>query len=158
MLCYQHALAQNIDLEKIEFRGLGFCSSEEMIIENLGDPEKVFEPDYECGYLSAEEQNKKIYTLDYKDFRFTGNNTENYVIDEICFNNEAVVLNYLNYQIDSGTTIHKLAEIFGQSSFPNLRSDSGVVIIPNKDRNEEDGFEFEFKNGKLVCMRYWSPC
>ena len=158
IICSQSGSAQTIDFDKIKFQGLTSSSSKELIIEKLGSPETVYEPNYECGFLSSEEQSKNFSTLDYTNFKFTGNETDNYILNEICFNNESIVLNYAEYQLNSKTDIKTLVEIFNEDSFLTLPSDTGVVIVPNKNKTQEDGFGFEIKNGKLISIHYWSPC
>lgn len=158
LFCYQIGSTQNIDFDKLNFQGLSPYSPKEIIIEKHGNPGKVYEPNYECGFLSSEEQSKKFSTLDYTNYKFTGNETDDYILDEICFNNESIVLNYEEYQLNWETDIKTLVEIFNVDSFLNLPSDTGVVIIPNKNKIQEDGYGFEIKNGKLTSIHYWSPC
>lgn len=154
----QSGAAQTIDFDKLTFQSLKPYSSKEKIIEKLGTPKTVLEPNYECGFLSSEEQNKSFYTLDYNDFKFTGNDNDSYVLDEINFENNPVVLSYSSHQLNSKTDINTLAKIFGMDAFLNLPSDTGVVIVPNKNKVQEDGYGFEIKNGKLISIHYWSPC
>lgn len=158
ILFWQDCSAQNIDFDKLNFQGLPPNSPRELIIEKLGNPERILDPNYECGFLSAEEQNKDFFTLDFGDFQFTGNETDNYILDKIHFGSESIVLNYSYYKFNSSTEITTLAKIFGMEAFLNLPSDTGVVIIPNKNKTQEDGFEFAIENGKLRSIYYWSPC
>ncbi|MFD0933300.1 hypothetical protein ACFQ0R_11890 [Psychroflexus salinarum] len=154
----QSGSAQTIDFDKLTFQNLSPFSSKEKIIEKLGGPQAVYEPNYECGFLSAEEQNKPFYTLDYNEFKFTGNDNESYVLDKINFETRPVVLTYSGHQINSKTDINTLAKIFSMDAFLDLPSDTGVVIIPNKNKVQEDGYGFEIINGKLISIHYWSPC
>lgn len=140
------------------FQSLASSSSKELIIEKLGIPHTVYEPNYECGFLSSEEQSKDFFNLDYTNYIFTGNETDNYILKEICFKNESIVLNYAEYQLNSETDTITLAKIFGEDAFTNLQPNNGMVGLPNKNRMSEDAYMFEIKNGKLISIHYWSPC
>ncbi len=155
---FQSGSAQTINFDKLTLQSLTPKSSKEKIIQILGNPETVYEPSYECGFLSSEEQSKSFYSLDYIDFKFTGNDNESYVLDEFNFKNNSIVLNYSGYQLNSKTDLSTLAKIFGVDAFLNLPFDTGVVIVPNKNKVQEDGFGFKIKNGKLISIHYWSPC
>lgn len=158
LLCFQIGSTQNINYDNFSLQGLSLYSTKENIIEKHGKPEKIYEPNYECGFLSAEEQGNKFSTLQYVGFKFTGNEEDHYILEEINFENNAIVLNYSGYQLSSITDINTLAKIFNEDSFLNLPSDTGVVIIPNINKIKEDGFGFKIENGKLISIHYWSLC
>ena len=107
--------AQNIDFQLISFNGLKFYSPKSEIVEKLGQPEKIFEPKYECGFLSAESQSTKYFTLDFKNIKFTGNHKESYLIEFINFNNDnSIILKYGKFNLNSETRLSELIEIFGK--------------------------------------------
>jgi len=84
----QSSLGQNVDFDQIKFKGLNFYSSKKEIIKKLGKPVKIYEPNYECGFLSNDEQGIIYYTLEYKKVKFTGNKKEKFVLEEINFKND----------------------------------------------------------------------
>lgn len=150
--------AQNVDFNLINFNGLPLNSPKQLIIKELGEPEKIFEPNYECGALSSDTQDKKFYTLEYLNVKFTGNENEDYYIDYIIFeNNPSVILNYGQYDLNCETDLSLLAKIFGKELFEGFEEDpnGGIIIFRKK---ADDGIRLEIKNGKLLSFEYWTPC
>ncbi|MFV8282778.1 hypothetical protein ACNKXS_14615 [Christiangramia marina] len=151
-------LAQNIDFKKLEVNGQSICSSKSLILEKFGEPLEITNPDYECGFLSSAEQMKEFESIVYKDFVFTGNREDDYILDEFKFNSQIFTLNYGGIDLNKGTTIDKLQEIFGKFD-DEYRSDQSIYIfIPNQDKMQDDGYLFQFNKGKLVLIEYWSRC
>ncbi|MFV8225176.1 hypothetical protein [Christiangramia aquimixticola] len=101
---------------------------------------------------------KDFETLDYKHVQFTGNEEDLFILDQINFNEEATCIFYKEYQLNNKTTITELIKIFGESYFKDLKNNSGDVVIPNKNKTSEDGYQFELRNRKLISITYWSPC
>jgi hypothetical protein len=97
-------------------------------------------------------------TLEYKHVKFTGNDSDGYIIDTVNFLNGTTPLSYTTFQLNAETSLEDLREIFGGELFNDLNKNSEMLIIPNKDKNKEDGFQFQLKNGKLISITYWSPC
>ena len=151
-------LAQDIDFKKLEVNGQSICSSKSLILEKFGEPIKITNPDYECGFLSSAEQMKKFESLVYKDMIFTGNREDDYILDEFKFNSEIYTLNYDGVDLKKGITIEKLQEIFGKFDDRYISDQTKYIGIPNQDKIQEDGYSFQFENGKLVLIKYWSPC
>ena len=151
-------LAQNIDFKKLEVNGQSICSSKSLILEKFGEPLEITNPDYECGFLSSPEQMKEFESIVYKDFVFTGNREDDYILDEFKFNSQISTLKYGGIDLNKGTTIDKLQEIFGKFD-DEYRSDQSIYIfIPNQDKMQEDGYLFQFNKGELVLIEYWSRC
>lgn len=151
-------LAQSIDIDLIKYNGLSFYSSKSEIIEKLGQPEKTYDPNYDCGFLSTYSQDIEFLTLDYGIVKFTGNEKDLYVLEQVNFdNNRSVKIEYGNYILTYETNLNMLIEIFGQElekQFEN--SENGYVVIIND--NADDGIRIEIKDGKLIQFGYWSPC
>lgn len=150
--------AQNVDFNLIKFNGLSLNSPKELIIKEMGEPEKIFEPNYECGALSSDTQNKKFYTLQYSNVKFTGNEDEDYYIDYLKFeDNSPVVLKYGHYDLNCETGLSLLAVIFGKEVIEDFEEDpNGGIIILKK--GGIDGIRLEIKDGKLLSFEYWTPC
>jgi len=149
---------QTIDFDLINYKGIKFNSTEAEIVEILGKPDSTYEPNYECGFLSSDWQETTYFTLEYLKIKFTGNQKEKYLIEEINFENDkSVILKYGNHKLTCETELTELAEIFGKELkifFKN--SYNGNIVVPHK--NGDDGMRIEIKNGKLVRFKYWSPC
>lgn len=158
ILSSQNIRAQNIDFDKLIFEDISCYSSKLNIIEKLGEPLKIYNPDYECGFLSSDEQMKEFETLEYESIKFTGNKDDKFIIDEINFSNTSTSITYSTFQLNSETTLADLNKIFGYINTDNLKNDSGILIIPNENKLKEDGFQFILKNGKLISVMYWNPC
>ncbi|MCB0844998.1 MAG: hypothetical protein KDE26_17230 [Bacteroidetes bacterium] len=147
------SFAQQINPNLITLNGLPFFSTQSQILEKMGPPAKIFEPKYECGFLSEEEQGRKFFTLKYPGLPFTGNETDKYLIEEIDFSaNSEIQLMYNGQAIFANMTIEKLSAVFGVDFEPN--SVEKLIYFERAD----DGFVFQFKDGKLIKISYWSPC
>ena len=154
----QLSFGQTIDFGKFKYKGLNFFSSESDIIAKIGKPKKVYEPNYECGFLSNDEQGLIYYTLDYGKIKFTGNKTEKFVLEKINFeNNNSMILNYGKYKLTNKTTFNELIEIFGKEITNLIGRDLNGRFIIMHEKND-DGIAIEVKNGKLIQIEYWSPC
>ena len=155
LACYP-LQGQTLEVEKFKFKGLSFRSTKEEIIKTLGQPRKIFEPNFECGFLSSEEQGKPFYALDYGNIRFVGNEEDGYIVDEYQFT-YGMSFTYNGVRLDMDTGLDKLIEVFGMElfgSFHDSSTDSKLVRFSDSD----DGFMFYLKEGRLSMLSYWSPC
>ena len=158
LFCFQFSIGQSIDFDKINYKGLRYYSTKQEIIKKLGSPKRIYKPNYECGFLSVDEQGVEFYTLDYGSLKFTGNKNEKFILEEINFDeNKLLFINYSNYKLNSKTTIADLINIFGKEITNPLRKTKSVHFLIMHS-NSDDGIVFHIKNGKLVKMEYWSPC
>jgi len=159
LICFgQMSFGQNVDYNLIKYNGLNFFSTKSEIIEKLGNPNKIFEPHYECGSLSSDEQGLDYFTLEYDNILFTGNETEEYILEQIDFENDnSIILNYGKFKLTCETKLTELTEIFGKEIIKYFDNDlSGGIVIPHKEY--DSGIRIELKNGKLIRFEYWSPC
>ncbi|CAM4328191.1 hypothetical protein SAMN06265348_11049 [Pedobacter westerhofensis] len=76
---------ETMDGSAFRIDGQSFTLKKEVILRKYGKPIRIFEPKYECGFLSEDEQGMKFFSLDYGDLKFTGNNKEGYLLEEIVF-------------------------------------------------------------------------
>ena len=150
---------QSLDFEKFEYKGIKFYSSKYKIIETLGEPNRIFKPNYDCGNLSSEWQGIEYITLAYKEIQLTGNDKEKYLIENIDFaNDKSLELIYGEYKLTSETKLIDLIKIFGEQV--KNRVDKGQVdgkfIVQHEMR--DDGIILEIENKKLVSFSYWTSC
>jgi len=155
LLITQSNIAQSIDFKELQINGLSSVSSKNIILEKFGKPLKVFNPDYDCGFLSSNEQMKEIESLKYNNFIFTGNNKDNFIIDEFNFKESMYVVSYCGIDLNHKTTTNEILKIFGYNE--NGKNLSDYIFIPNDKEYSEDGYMFEFIDGKLISISYWSP-
>jgi len=154
----QSSLGQNVDFDKIKFKGLNFYSSKKEIIKKFGKPVKIYEPNYECGFLSNDEQGIIYYTLEYKKVKFTGNKKEKFVLEEINFKNDKkIFLEYGKYKFSNKTTIKDLILIFGTKIKDQIKNRINTHFMLFQ-KGADDGIIFFLKDGKLIRIEYWSPC
>ena len=149
---------QNVNYDLIKFNDLNFFSTKKEIIEKLGNPNKIYEPNYECGFLSSDEQGKEYFTLKYDKIIFTGNETEKYVLEKINFENDnSIILNYGKYKLTCETELNELVKIFGNEIIKYFDNNlNGEIILRHYEY--DSGIRIELKNGKLIRFEYWSPC
>ena len=140
ILFVQLVLGKNVDFKKRKYNGLDFNSTKDEIVRKLGNPKKIFNPNYECGFLSGDEQGDGYFTLDYGKIKYTGNTKEKYLLEKITFENKKVVLFYGKNRLTSVTTFTQLSKIFGKKFKEN-----GSFLIPSI--NGDDGIKIELKNG-----------
>jgi len=128
-----------------------FYPQKNMIVAMYGQPVREYEPNYECGFLSESEQGAKYYTVQYSNYKFTGNSTEGYRIEEILFDG----------RLKSRVTI-KDKELSQNTSTKDVESIFNNTITASEFKvyfdKADDGLVFVFDNNLLTKIYYWSPC
>ncbi|WP_430907509.1 hypothetical protein [Maribacter sp. 2-571] len=158
ILIAQTGFAQNVDFDLIKYNGLDFLSSRLEITKTLGSPNKEYAPNYDCGFLSIDEQGIPFITLDFKKIKFTGTDKQNYLIEEVIFENDnSINLSYGEFVMNCETDSADLIKIFGDKTAERLTDNftGGIVIFHAKN---DDGIRLQLRNGKLIRWQYYSPC
>ena len=156
---FNFGFGQKLDFDKFELKRLAFFSTKSEIIEIMGEPNLTFEPNYDCGGLSAEWQGYKIFTLDYGKITLTGNEASNYLIERVDFENDSSIeLTYGQHKLNCDTRIDELSQIFGKQIQERIDKGqyNGVFSVLHEER--DDGILLDIKDGKLIQFRYWTPC
>lgn len=155
-----HAQEGSIDFSVLRLKGLEFTSEKKAIVKAFGEPLKMVEPKYECGFHSEDEQGEKYYQLVYDNIVFIGNEKEKYGIESIDFNSTSdFSLEYGKWKLNHKTSINDFVKIFGESIRENfMESDSETTGVLLFFRDADSGLKFTFKSGYLTTMEYWSPC
>ena len=155
---FQLSFSQSVDFDLIKYNELDFHSTKLEIIEKFGKPEKSYDPNYECGFLSTESQDGEYLTLDYGKIKFTGNEKELFVLEQVVLENDSsIIIKYGNENLSCETDLTKLIEIFGDGLTKHFGNKlEGAIIIFHK--KADDGIRLSIKNGKLIRFEYWSPC
>ena len=139
-----------INWSYLKIDGLSLHLKKDKIVGLFGKPTRIYDPKYECGFLS-EEQGQKFYSLDYGILKFTGNSKDGYVLDELKFNPTLKhKVTFKNITLSHQTTIKEFEAIFG------VKVDGSNKMLYHK--GADDGYYFKFLKGKLTYMEYWSPC
>src|SRR5690606_19588772 len=127
----QLSFSQSVDFDLIKYNGLNFLSTKFEIIEKLGQPEKSYDPNYECGFLSTESQDGEYLTLDYGKIKFTGNEKELYVLEQVDLENDSlIIIKYGNENLTCKTDLTKLIEIFGDGLAKHFGNElNGAIVI-----------------------------
>ncbi|WP_196888071.1 hypothetical protein [Aureivirga sp. CE67] len=146
------SFSQNLDFEKFEINGLKFYSSKKSIIEKFGEPTKIFEPNYDCGGLSAHWQNIPFYSLVYENFNFIGNKKDGYLLENVDFNKlfSIIKIKYNKVILNADSTQKELEKLFKVKLKTN-----GKTLIQNQN---DEGIIVELKKGKLTSISYWTSC
>ena len=140
-----------IDSDEIRINGIGFNATREQILKEFGNPIRIFQPNYECGFLSTEEQGAVYYSIKYDFLVFTGNNAEGYLLEEaLIAPTLKAKISYKGKGLSHNTTIKEFESIFETK----VEGDSVLLFFKGAD----DALDFTFKNGKLDKIEYWSPC
>ena len=148
--------AQFLEQKLLKVNGLSFVSGQDQIIAAFGQPDQTYEPNYDCGFLSSEEQGKTFYSLVYSGLKFTGNKSDNYLIEEVDLRkNSSLKIRYKDHNLNSVSSAKELAEILGIKPNSEYETNTTLKVF---FQNSDDAIFFLFKNGKLVKLDYWSPC
>jgi hypothetical protein len=140
-----------INQADLKINGLSFLSGKKEILKTFGEPLKTFRPKYECGFISEDEQGAKYYTLDYGSFRFTGNESEGYLLENAVMSADTKIsITYQGHSISGRTTLQELEQLFGAEL---TRSEVKVFF-----KDADDALVFSIAGEKLIRVMYWSPC
>ena len=145
------AQKSTISTRDIRINGLGFYSTKQNIIDVFGKPAKEYQPNYECGFLSDDEQNVTYFTLEYADVKFTGNEKAKYVLDKIKFND----ITNLTF-IYKGKTFSRQTSVEDFCHFMGVENSKTSFLFFVED--VDNALLFRFTNGFLSSIQYWSPC
>ena len=158
IISIQLSFSQSVDFDLIKYNGLNFHCSKTEILEKFGQPTKTYDPNYECGFLSTDSLDSEYLTLDYGKIKFTGNEKELFVLEQVDLENDtSIFIKYGNENLTCNTDLSKLIEIFGDGLSKHFGNKiDGAIVIFQKDA--DDGIRLTLKNGKLVHFEYWSPC
>ena len=140
-----------ISYQDLKINNLYTITKKENIIKTFGNPSKVFEPKYECGFLSEAEQGQKYYSLQYTFLKFTGNSKEGYQLEEIKFNPKAnFKFTYKGRKLSHTTNKNQFEALF------KIKIKGSEISLRYK--NSESALVFTFINGLLSKINDWSPC
>jgi hypothetical protein len=149
---------RDFELGNIKFKGLGFTSTKEKIIESFGDP-KILDTSYECGAFTNDQPSGPFYLLDYKGFNYIGGNKGTFSLHNVEFDQKGITKLYFGDKGLSGlTTEEDFIKIFGEKVKDNFvkHPDHDTFLLYSKD--SDDGAIFTFKKGRLYKFEYWTPC
>lgn len=153
----QLSYAQSFDSKLFQYKGLSFTSKKSDIFDDLGVPNSITEPNYECGFLSEAEQGKKYYSLNYGNTVFTGNDEEGYLLENIVFEGGETI-QYGGFMLTGRTTVADLIVILGSEWSTGLEDPTNGSVVISFGETADDGIRIFILNGLLQKMHYWSPC
>jgi hypothetical protein len=151
------AQQSSLDLDRINFKGLGLKTNKKEINKLFGQGKKI-DTNYECGFFTNDQPEGPYYQLTYNNFVFIGSDKGAFYLQSVDFDSKGVtILNYGN-KIFSGTmTKEEFVDIFGdiaKEHFKDPKNDKIVLIANGRD----DGARFCFKDGRLVRFEFWTSC
>ncbi|UCS95375.1 hypothetical protein KZP23_10350 [Echinicola marina] len=89
----------------ITLNGIPLSATKSAIQKQFGVPINTVRPDYECGFLSSDEQGEVFYSMEYDGFKWTGNEKSSYVLDELKMEKaDSLKLVFQGQIIDQNTT------------------------------------------------------
>lgn len=149
-------VGQDFDMNKFTYQELPFFAEKEQIIKMLGQPNKELLPEYECGFLSTDSQSKVFHSLRYDYALYTGASGIKYLLEELSLE-DGVEVSYDGHKLTNQTDLDELIAIFGMDVMGSLHDTyTGRYLV--RSSNSDDGISFILENGKVVKIRYWSPC
>jgi len=128
-------------------------SNKEKILELIGQPDSISEPNYECGFHSTAEQGRKFYQYYYGSMNFILSD-KGADIERISFDKtQEIQINDL--RVHHKTTFDEIVKLMNLKIAPNANP-SFLIIHPKGAYDEH--YELEFKEGKLIQFSIWTPC
>ena len=107
------ASAQVFDFEALTIDELKIFSDKEKIITVLGDPDRIYDPEYECGYFSTETQGKPSELLSFEKLGYIGTPGEEYVAERIPLDGPFEI-RYKDVVVNSKMNLDQLIAVFGE--------------------------------------------
>lgn len=140
-----------MDASEFNIDGLAFTTKKEIILKKYGKPVRIFEPKYECGFLSADWLGIQVFSLDYGSFVFTGDSKEGYLVETIVLKpNLKLKISFRKRKISYQTTLNEFEALFG------VKVNETKKVLYHK--GGDDAHIFSFSNKRLSKIEYWSPC
>lgn len=148
-----------LDYKSISINGINHNSSKEELIDEFGDPDRSFDPGYECGSYSQEQDYIKSLTI-YKYPGFDILLVNNKVTFERIFFSELpgslqIVTDQITITKNSSLEDFKL--VFPASYQNYIKSKSVFRLLACDKCDDELHFRFNYDGG-IVSMEFWSPC
>ncbi len=156
--CTQYSV---MDADSLQFNGIGLETGLEELLREMGQPDSIVDPAYECGYFAAEGVPVKIYYYPAISFRVYEGMAEMHLID---FANDAVGLTYPRLKLNAQTTLEEI-KIHFPASYANAytlqdaadtRQYTFVRLLPKA--GVDDQIVLKFFRGKLTAFELWMPC
>lgn len=145
----------NFDKITLNGKSIYFGFERNEILKLYSKPIKEYDPKHECGFLTPITDEDLPYNcLEYRNIRFTGNDDQKYIVEEINFTLFDFTKNKLminGFIINNATTIENLRIILKK----NVKIEDNVIILNGAS---DDQFTIEFKDNKIISLYYWSPC
>ncbi|WP_186757513.1 hypothetical protein [Echinicola salinicaeni] len=149
----------------ITLNGIPQSATKSAIQKQFGAPINILTPNYECGFLSSDEQGEVFYSMEYDGFKWTGNEKQNYVLDELKMEKAAgLILVFQGQIIDqntTSTTFLALADDLEISVDVGANAwsiDKEMEVISIIVWLVDDAYNFYFVNDRFNFLEYWSPC
>jgi hypothetical protein len=149
--------AISFEFKKICFQGLSFESSKDEIIEAFGIP-KIVDPEYECGFYANSQPGSPYEQLIYNSFNFIGNAEENYILEKITSDENALLkLQFDGQSVNRKTSKERFIELFRSKAKVYFDDNPYADSIKLYPKGQDSTFIFIFKNDLLFRIEYWSP-
>lgn len=119
--------------------------------------------DYECGFISNEEQGNSFFKLNYQQLTWIGNAEGVYFVDMVRFDPEGEMKwsYYKELEFSGKSSQEEVEHFLGKSAEPiqiEGRESEDLFHLGGQFKNRDDGFYFLFLKGKLIEFHYSSPC
>ena len=150
-----------IQLDQIQIKGVNLYTTKQMLVDKLGEPDSIVNPNYECGGFSGEWQEKVFLQYFYGCFNFIGTNDQ-YQIEHIHFEKDhSLLISYKGIVLNHKTRIEEIKTLFPKSykdRYIKNDKDNTVVVRLLPYTVADDKVYLWFKNGYLIELEYWTPC
>lgn len=147
-----------LNYKEISINQITWNSTKSDLIRQFGQPDTTYDPKFECGPYSTEQQDiQSVNLFHYQDVDFLVVD-ENVVFQEIYFNEKNnLQLKTDKVTIDFSTTTEELKEYFPVSYETWLTDEYGILRLwPCENCDNE--IWLHIKDGHIGRIQFWDPC
>ena len=157
---WENSPYDTISLSNIYYLTVSLEPSKSELLLNLGEPDSIVNPKYDCGGFSQYWQEKEFLQFHYKSLNYIGSE-QDFVIEQIDFTKDTtLLLDYKGIKLNHLTELNDFKHLFPKS-FDNKTintENNQVLIYLLPTLITDDMIIVTFENGYMKELKYYSPC
>ncbi|MCO6499060.1 MAG: hypothetical protein J5I47_01635 [Vicingus serpentipes] len=147
-----------LNYKEIRVNGINWESTLDDIIQQFGQPDTAYDPKFECGAYSTEQQDidsVALYHYPKIDFLIVDSQV---VFRDIYFDeNNTISLKTQNLKLDYNTTTDELKKLFPNSYKHWLTDEYGILRLWPCNYCDDEIW-LHIKDGHIKRIQFWDPC
>lgn len=147
-----------MNYDNISVNEITWKSTRADLVRHFGQPDTTFDPKFECGFYSTEQQDiDSVEMIQYQDIHFLVVDG-NVVFQDIYFNEKNnLQLKTDKLTLDFSTTTDQLKEYFPVSYKTWLTDEYGILRL-SPCENCDSEIWLHIKDGHISRVQFWDPC